>query len=360
MCRKTLLGLLLVTFAFLTSCLHPPPFDEALWRATVEKQNPALLYAPHVNNGRFYNPWMPMESHGFGTLLRWRLGPRGEYTEAEESFQPTVIPNLASRIAAQKGDFIAWIGHNTFLIRVAGHYWLTDPIFSERALLPKRKTPPALTIDEFNGTVHRLNILISHNHYDHLDKPSILQLPADARVFVPLGLGKLFEAWGKNTVREMDWWQSIDLGDGVTLVCLPAQHWSRRIGQGFNESLWASFLLITPSATIYLGGDSGYFVGYREIGRKYPGIDYALLPTTAYQPRWFMHYAHMNPEETLDAFVDLGARYMIPTQWGTFPLGNEPVGYPALDLKRTMRARDFDTSRVIVMDIGQILPISSK
>ena len=342
-----------------SACLHSPHFDEARWRAAVEKQDPHLLYAPHFKDGRFFNPWLPMEGNRFGGLIRWKLSDQNNYTEEERQFKPNWIPGLADRILQQEGDFIAWIGHNTFLIRVNNQYWLTDPIFSERALLPKRKTPPALTIGQFNGVVKKLNVLISHNHHDHLDKDSISKLPADARIIAPLGLGKLIQSWGRSSVQEMDWWESLDVGDAVTLVCLPAQHWSRRFGQGYNESLWASFLLISPSGKIYFGGDSGYFIGYREIGRKYPGIDYALLPTTAYHPRWFMHYAHMNAEETLDALADLGARHLIPTQWGTFHLGDEPIGYPVLDLKRVMRARGIDPSKVIVMDIGQILPLAA-
>jgi L-ascorbate metabolism protein UlaG (beta-lactamase superfamily) len=342
------------------ACMHAPPFDEVHWRGIVEKQDPALLYAPNLKNGRFFNPWLPMEEKGFGALIRWKLSAKTSYTEEEEQFKPSQLPGLSERLQQQRGDFIAWIGHNTFLIRVNGQYWLTDPIFSDRAILPKRKTPPALTIEDLNGAVRKLNILISHNHHDHLDKNSILKLPADARIIVPLGLGKLFQSWGRSSVQEMDWWKSLDVGHGITLVCLPAQHWSRRFGQGTNESLWASFLLISPSVKIYFGGDSGYFVGYREIGRKYPGIDYALLPTTAYHPRWFMHYAHLNAEETLDAFQDLGARWLIPTQWGTFRLGNEPIGYPVIDLRRAMKSRGFDASRVIILDLGGIQSVFPK
>jgi L-ascorbate metabolism protein UlaG (beta-lactamase superfamily) len=126
------------------------------------------------------------------------------------------------------------------------------------------------------------------------------------------------------------------------------------MGQDFNETLWASYMLITPGVKIYLGGDSGYFIGYREIGRRFPGIDYALLPTTAYHPRWFMYYSHMNIDEAIAAFADLEARYMIPHQWGTFQLGDEPPGYPCLDLKRQIAEKRLDASRFIIMDIGEI------
>jgi L-ascorbate metabolism protein UlaG (beta-lactamase superfamily) len=109
--------------------------------------------------------------------------------------------------------------------------------------------------------------------------------------------------------------------------------------------------------SIYLGGDTGYFIGYREIAKRYPKIDYALLPTTAYHPRWFMHSVHMNVDEALEAFSDLNARYMIPQQWGTFPLGDEPPGYSILDLRRQIAERELDASRFIILDIGEILPI---
>ena len=111
---------------------------------------------------------------------------------------------------------------------------------------------------------------------------------------------------------------------------------------------------------IFFAGDSGYFIGYREIGRRYPGIDYVLMPTTAYRPRWFMHYAHMDIDEAIDAFDDLQARYFIPTQWGAFHLGDEPPSYPALELKRKIAERKRDPSRFIIMDIGQIVPVTGK
>ena len=200
----------------------------------------------------------------------------------------------------------------------------------------------------------RLNIVVSHNHYDHFDAPSMEALPKDARVFVPLGMKRSVEGMNKRDVHEMDWWQTIECGNNIKIVCLPAQHWSRRITQGTNKTLWASFLIITPSATIYYGGDSGYFIGYKEIGRVYPKVNYALMPTTAYHPRWFMHYAHMNVREAIDAFRDLGAEHMIPTQWGTFQLGDEPIGYAGLELKRVIREEGLDPARFLIMDIGQI------
>lgn len=334
----------------------PPTFDEAGWRARTKAADPALLYAPNFKDGRFFNPWMPDDRKGLLHFLSWKLTPGREYGREERAWRPAVVPGALARIRAvpEGEDFLLWAGHATFLIRLNGTYWLTDPMLSERALLPRRKTPPGITAGDIRAVAPRVNILISHNHYDHLDEPSLRALPDAARIFVPLGLRTFVQGLSKPDVTEMHWWQQIEVGDGVTLVCLPMQHWSRRIGQPVNTTLWASFLLITPTVRVYFGGDTGYFVGYQEFGRRFPGIDYALLPTTAYHPRWFMHHAHMDIAETLEAFRELGARFMVPQQWGTFHLGDEPVGYPILDLQRQIAERRLDPARFPILNVGEI------
>ena len=360
---KALLLFSAVFFAALvSSCIsNPPQFDEEKWRRDVESQSVEKLYGPHFNDGKYFNPWMPMERGGFGAFLRWKLTKKASYTDEERTYKPDVIPDLKDRIKAIPDmDFIAWVGHSTFLMRFGGEYWLTDPIFSARALLPERVTPPAITPEEFKELTGSVNVIISHNHYDHLDAETIRSLPEKSRFFVPLGLKEYVESLHNGVVRELDWWESITLQNGTKLVCLPAQHWSRRIGQGVNTTLWASYLLITSGTTIYFGADSGYFKGYREIGRRFPDISYALLPVTAYNPRWFMHYAHMNVPEALDAFEDLGAKFFIPTQWGTFHLGEEPPGTPGLDLMKDIGKMKLDRSRFIIMDIGEIREVPNK
>jgi len=334
---------------------NPVPFDEAQWRRDVEKQRIEKLYAPHFRDGKYFNPWMPTERGRFWEFLKWRLSSKTRYTEKEKAFKATVAPHLGDRIKALPDvDFISWVGHGTFLMRIHGEYWLTDPIFSKRAFLPKRVTPPAITAAELQDLTDRVNVIITHNHYDHLDVKSIRSLPEKSRIFVPRGLKEYVASIHNSDVRELDWWESIDLKGGVKLVCLPAQHWSRRIGQGVNTTLWASYMVITPETKIFFGGDSGYFVGFREIGRRFTDIRYALIPITAYDPRWFMHYAHMNAHEAVNAFNDLRAQYFIPTQWGTFKLGDNPPGHPALELKKAIQEKHLDHSRFIIMDIGQI------
>jgi N-acyl-phosphatidylethanolamine-hydrolysing phospholipase D len=358
--RSLLLCLCLIS---LTTCRSGAPvFSDVKWQNDVKTVAPDLLYAPHYKDGKFFNPWMPMEQGGLARFLSWKLSARNAYTAEEKDAMPEFVPGLKARIdeLPTDADFIAWIGHTTFLIRAGGEFWLTDPMFSHRALLPRRHTPPALSLSEVNALKGRMNIVISHNHYDHFDKASLAALPRDARVFVPLGLGAPVAAAGKSRGSEMDWWQTLDLGNGTTLVCLPAQHWSSRISQGTNETLWASFLLITPNATIYIGGDSGYFIGYKEFGKKFPGIDYALISVGAYHPRWFMHYAHLDVREAIQATEDMGAKYLIPAHWGAFQLGDEPIGYPLVDLKRTLEASSFDASRTLIMGIGELIRIPGR
>ncbi|MHB8111713.1 MAG: MBL fold metallo-hydrolase [Syntrophorhabdaceae bacterium] len=337
-----------------------PDFDECSWRAQVEAQNIKDLYAPHTVNGKFFNPWMPMPENSFMRLLKWKLSSKRHYTEAETKYTPAVVLNAPDRIRETQGDLILWIGHATFLMRLGSNMWLTDPMLSDRALIPRRITPPAMNNHDIAKLgVETLHVIISHNHYDHLDTETLKKLPDTTRFFVPLGLKSFITGLGKTNVTEMDWWQAVQVGDS-RIVCLPAQHWSRRIGQAINSTLWASFMIISPEKTVFYGGDSGYFVGFSEIGRKFPGIDYALIPTTAYHPRWFMHYAHMDIDETIDAFGHLNARYFIPAQWGTFRLGDEPAGFPIVELKRKIRERNLDPSRFLIMDIGEILPLDNK
>ncbi len=335
-------------------------FTEENWQEEVENTNAADYYLPSRNNGRFEAPWMEMGDKSVLDVLAWKLFERPDYTPEEKAYLPKVLPDTFKRLSAVSGDFILWIGHNSFLVRIGETYWVTDPIFSRRALLPARLTPPALVAEEVGKLAgDRLNIIISHNHYDHLDRASMKDLPSSAKVFVPKGLKAYVQKMNKPDTVELDWWESRDLGSGVLLVCLPAQHWSLRINQGRNRSLWASWLLITPEVTLYFGGDTGYFKGFREIGRKYPGIDYAFMATTAYHPRWFMHYQHMNIAEAVKGFEELGAKYFIPTQWGTFHLGSEPAGFPGLDLKRYIHDQKLPADRYKIMDIGQILKIRS-
>lgn len=336
--------------ANLAGCLAPRPFDEAAWQAKVAEEKTTDLYAPHHRpDGTFFNPWLP-EDRPWWSFWRWVLSENSLGTLAE---QDPSTPRVANDGAYLKDpaapDAITWVGHATFVVNWSGQVVITDPFFSQRAAVVKRKVPPAFAESTVpDGAI----VLISHNHYDHLDSESLeALLPRAALVLCPLGLGEWLRGMGAKQVREMDWWQEAEIG-GTRFTCLPTQHWSRRFGQSYNQTLWCSWLMERGGKTIYYGADSGYFVGFREFGRRFPNIDVALLPLGAYYPRWFMHYAHMNLPEVMQTFADLGAKQMVPMQWGVLPLGDEPPARPRIELEEYLARHPELKDRVNILPIG--------
>ncbi|MCL2763242.1 MAG: MBL fold metallo-hydrolase, partial [Treponema sp.] len=194
-------------------------------------------------------------------------------------------------------------------------------------------------------------VLMSHNHYDHLDTYSVKELiKKDAVFIVPLNLKGFFVKLGAQEVYELDWWESISLGE-ITYTLLPAQHWSRRMGQKARASLWGSFL-VEGSKTIYFSGDTGYFKGFAEFGKRY-NIDYAILGVGAYEPRWFMHYSHLNVAEFFRAADDLGAAIAIPMHFGIISLSDEPLLYPLYEINQYIHLHPEYSERVYPLRAGE-------
>ncbi|MFH1060319.1 MAG: MBL fold metallo-hydrolase [Pseudomonadota bacterium] len=330
-------------------CLAPRPFDEAAWRRQVAAQDPAALMAPHYDpaTGEYFNPWL-RQDRAWSDLWRWLLSANST---------PAGTPDQGAPVVANSGDYLAdpaappsltWIGHATYALQWGGPVVVTDPFFGPRAAIVSRRTPPAFGPEKIpTGAV----ALISHNHYDHLDSDSVAALGSRVRFLCPLGLAGLLKDTGAKDIRELDWWQSVEI-DGTRFTCLPAQHWSRRFGQGVNQSLWCAWLVERDGRKVFYGADSGYFVGFKEFGRRWPGIDIALMPVGAYLPRWFMHYAHMDPAEVMAASVDLGAKVVAPTQWGVLKLGDEPAAWPAAALAQAAQARPDWRGLLAVMPVG--------
>ncbi|HEX2299472.1 MAG TPA: MBL fold metallo-hydrolase, partial [Pseudonocardiaceae bacterium] len=245
----------------------------------------------------------------------------------------------ASRASLPSGDgWLVWLGHASFLLRLGGRTVAVDPVLSERILgAGRRLTPPGL------DRLPPLDLLlISHNHYDHLDVPTVRALPRDTRVVAPGGLGRWFRRRGFLDVTELDWWESVELApaagadDGLSVAFVPAHHWSRRSLFDNCASLWGGWVLTAAGGPrLYHAGDSGYGHFFTEIGTRYPGIDFAMLPVGAYAPRWFMQSVHVDPEEAVQAAQDVGARTLVPMHWGTFRLSREPVLEP---IERTRAA----------------------
>lgn len=332
-----------LTWLALFACAPPEP----TWFPR-EDFDAALLEAPHREAGRFYNPWDPME-RGSGALLRW-LFSRNEYGRFEDAPAPRsarASDGARLRQSAPSAE-ITWVGHATFAIHEAEQVVLTDPHFGPRASIVRREVAPGLPLEAIpNDAI----AVISHNHYDHLDAWSVDRLPAELLWLVPLGLGDWFEARERRVV-ELDWWERHEVG-GWRFTCLPSQHWSRRLGQGVNESLWCAWLIESPEHRYFFAGDTGYFGGFAEYGRRYAPIDVAMLPIGAYAPRFVMGYTHMNPLEALRAFADLGARFFLPMHWGTFDLTDEPLDRPPQDLAAAVRESDARGAPPVLLEIGE-------
>jgi L-ascorbate metabolism protein UlaG (beta-lactamase superfamily) len=250
---------------------------------------------------------------------------------------------------------VTFIGHATFLIQAGGRAILIDPVFSMRAgpfgtLGPRRVRMPGVAL----GDLPRIDlVLVSHNHYDHFDKPTLRHLARDhAPAFVtPPGNGAALRRLGARDISELDWWESADVR-GTRVTVTPAQHFSARTPLDRNRALWGGFVLGVGSQQFYHAGDTAYMSVFRDIRQRFGAVDVAMLPIGAYEPRWFMKAVHMNPDEAVQAHIDLEARLSIASHFGTFRLTAEGIDAPVTALYRALDARDIDKSRFRVCDVG--------
>lgn len=325
--------------------------------------HPAPLLNPTgapLSKGRFRNPHLPEQNRFLG-FLRWRLGlysaePPSPVPNPLPPFQPRLVaPDLNALNHAQPDTIqLTWIGHATFLIQVAGINILTDPIFSDRAspvgfLGPKRLVPPPLPLRDL-PPIHL--VLISHNHYDHLDRPTVQALGPQTAFIVPLGLKKWFYQVGLPRVTELDWWQATTFGP-LTITAVPTQHFSLRVPGDTNKSLWCGYVLTTPAGHIFFAGDTGYSPDFAEIGRRFGPIRLALLPIGGYRPRWFMRPMHLDPPEAVQVHLDLRAQQSAGMHWGTFRLTEEEPAEPPLYLRQALAQAGLSPESFLVLDFGE-------
>jgi L-ascorbate metabolism protein UlaG (beta-lactamase superfamily) len=247
----------------------------------------------------------------------------------------------AADLAAAPDESLFRLGHSTVLLKLRGVYWLTDPVFSQRASPvqwagPKRFHAPPISIDELPPIE---GVILSHDHYDHLDHAAIQQLASKVKVFVtPLGVGDRLIAWGVDParVRQLDWWQSTSV-NGLQLVATPAQHFSGRGLHDSNRTLWASWVIQTDKLRVFFSGDTGYHADFRTIGERFGPFDITLLETGAYDLAWAD--VHMQPEQTLQAHIDLRGRWLMPVHNGTFDLALHPWTEPFERIQALAAAR---------------------
>ena len=250
---------------------------------------------------------------------------------------------------------LTFIGHSSFLLQTEGVNLLLDPVWSQRAgpagIGPRRVTAPGLAIGDL-PTIDA--VLLSHNHYDHMDLPTLRQVQARWAPAVATGLGNarhLAKA-GIRTAAELDWWQAAELA-GAQVTYVPAQHFSSRTLRDRNRSLWGGFIIEAGGAVVYFAGDSGYAPHFAEIGQRFPRIDLALLPIGAYEPRWFMRQQHVNPEEAVRAHLDLGARRSLGMHFGTFQLTDEPIDAPVSALREALARAGLGETDFAVLGFGE-------
>ncbi|GIM46407.1 membrane protein [Collibacillus ludicampi] len=285
----------------------------------------------------------------FRDFLKWRRDRRHKLKQDTYEIEQEPHPLVSYLQKNREDTTITWVGHSTFLIQMNGLSILTDPEWAKRMGLEKRLTPPGLPLDELpNIDV----VLISHSHYDHLHYGTLKRLNGDFQLLVPIGLKRKMEAKGFSRVAELDWWEHYRMGD-ILFHFVPAQHWSKRTLNDTNTSLWGGFV-IEGEQTVYFAGDSGYFRGFREIGQRYE-IDYALMPIGAYEPEWLLSVQHVNPEQAVRAYLDVGAKYFIPMHYGTFRLGDETPQEALARLRAEWNRLRLDPAGLYILKIGSTI-----
>lgn len=278
--------------------------------------------SPQQVDGRFRNAApKPVERFGKSLRIAWDFffnKPAGT-----EPATPLPIQVLTrSDLDAAPDRSLFRLGHSTVLMKLRGHYWLTDPVFAERAsplqwIGPRRFHAPPIALDALPPI---RGVILSHDHYDHLDRATVQHLAKSTGVFLtPLGVGDRLVAWGVDPakVRQLDWWEGVDI-DGLRITATPAQHFSGRGMTDGNRTLWASWVIVDDDLRVFFSGDTGYFDGFRKIGERFGPFDLTLLETGAYDAQW--PYVHMQPEQTVQAHVDLRGRWLLPVHNGTFDL----------------------------------------
>ncbi|MCZ3381373.1 MBL fold metallo-hydrolase [Kosakonia sp. SOY2] len=301
-------------------------------------------------------------AHQAGDVKRWRKERKAAgLPRPPSSGYPGFIEQWWQKAnITGDADGLWWLGHASMLLRLQGQYLLTDPVFSHRASPvsfagPQRHTPPALAIAD----IPQLDaILISHNHYDHLDAWTVRALLCrfpDVHFFVPLGVGDWLRRRGAQHVTELDWWQSFTF-QGMTYTAVPAQHWSMRTLWDRNRSLWCGWVIESLTQRFWFAGDTGYTPELLTIPQRLGQLDTIALPIGVYAPRWFMAMNHMDPQRAVALWQQLGAPLAIPIHWGVFELADESLDEPVTELQRALTETAAENDNFRILKIGQYLP----
>jgi N-acyl-phosphatidylethanolamine-hydrolysing phospholipase D len=294
----------------------------------------AASKAHHGPDGRFFNPLGHVRRRlKFTEVLHWKLFSENEYKPYLDDQPITQVQVDWQKIKSVRGLSVTFIKHASVLIKDLDKYLIIDPVFNPIFWFIKDYSPVGFDLKELPEIDH---ILITHGHYDHIHKASLSAFDPKTHVISPLGYDRIFSDLNMHHRRQLDWFDTYTDGQRE-ITLLPCNHWTMRNPiTGPNRALWGSYLIKTATGkTIYVSGDTAFFDGFDEIGKRYD-IDLAIINLGAYAPRWFMAPSHMNPRETVDAFKQLRARKLMVVHWGTFRLGDEPVHFPPMDLREIM------------------------
>lgn len=309
----------------------------------------------HFDGSLFLNPGHPDTDRTLGQLLRWQLS-------ANKARWPRSVDISPARPAERVNDLaVTMVGHASVLVQVDGLNILVDPVWSQRASPvswagPKRVTPPGIAFDDLPPID---SVLVTHNHYDHLDVATLHRLEArhGARITTALGNDTIVRAKLPHaTIDALDWHQAVDIAHEVTVTAVPARHWSAR-GRGDRRmALWCGFLIRTPQRSVYVVGDTGFGDGaiFRDVRTRYGAPEVAIVPIGAYEPRWFMTDQHVDPDEAVRIMLECGARHALGVHWGTFQLTDEGREAPRLALATALMRHGIEPSRFPAMAPGQV------
>ena len=289
-------------------------------------------------------------ARGPADMIRWKVVDALAGTNRKDPGGFTTPRRDPDRALVEgAGPQLTWIGHASFLLTLGGRRILVDPIFSQRLGTIRRLAPPGLTPD----TLPPVDlVLVTHNHRDHLDPRSLALLGRAPTYVVPAGDAGLLRKIGAEKVIELEWWKSTTIG-GLEITFVPSRHWSMHYPWDRNESLWGGYVIQSSDGTAYHSGDTAFFDGFAEIGRRLGAIDWAMLPIGSYEPRWFMEPQHMGPEEAVEAFRLLDARRLVSMHWGTFRLTDEPIGEPPERARAAFARVARDDRDLWVLDVGE-------
>lgn len=306
----------------------------------------------------------PHDQPSLADLLRWTIGRRrhGLPPVPTDPLQP-VAPDLRHIHGPIDSDQLTWIGHSTLLLRLNGRTFLTDPHFGSYAapmpgMGPVRWQPPGLLLSELPPIDV---VLISHNHYDHLDRLSLRRIQAlnpQVRYLIPRGLDRWFARHLPDAkTASLHWDDHVEM-HGVRIIFTAVQHWSKRTLTDTNRSLWGGFVMHAPATRFLFGGDLGYSPACRELGETYGPFDLAAIPVGAYEPRWFMHNQHVDPAQAVQVHLDVRATRSVGIHWGTFHgITDEPLDQPPRDLARARQAAGLQEDDFFLLRHGQTIAI---